>query len=171
MPSSYVSALSSLLVVYSATTQRDERVLVAWSDNLEGIIPLCRDFEDALIKLVWSHHSVIGTPGPSIIGTPAFTSAVNSTMDVGLNEKPVEEEEESPESALGPDGKPIKSGSWFGWRIGSRAKRVSASQDPEKGGPRIRPTKQFGPFYSGLALALSTCAGFFVHIPQTFFPC
>jgi len=33
---------------------RDERVLVIWSDNLDAIIPLCRDFDNSLIKLVWS---------------------------------------------------------------------------------------------------------------------
>lgn len=137
--------------------QRDERVLVAWSDNLEDIIPLCLDFEEALIKLIWNRHAVIGMSpgpslGPSVSVTPALTSAINSASEIELNEKP--EEDTTPDS----NAKPISGGSWWGWRIGSRAKRLPAPHDLEKGGGNLRPTKYFGPFYSGLALALSTCA-------------
>ncbi|KAG2336626.1 hypothetical protein BDR05DRAFT_896462 [Suillus weaverae] len=32
---------------------RDERVLVVWSDSLDTIIPIARDFEDRLIRLLW----------------------------------------------------------------------------------------------------------------------
>ncbi|KAG2368937.1 glycosyl transferase family group 2-domain-containing protein [Suillus spraguei] len=32
---------------------RDERVLVVWSDSLDTIIPIARDFEDRLISLLW----------------------------------------------------------------------------------------------------------------------
>ena len=33
--------------------QRDERVLIVWSDSIDSIIPTCRDFEERLIKLLW----------------------------------------------------------------------------------------------------------------------
>jgi hypothetical protein len=139
------------------TTQRDERVLVAWTDDLNSIVPLCHEFEDKLIQLVWNRHVVSGaSPGPSIPITPALSSAINSAADI---ERAQERElTSSPESALEPNAKPISGGSLWGWRIGSRAKRAPAPQDVEKGGPSLRPTKYFGPFYSGLALALSTCA-------------
>ncbi|KAI5117891.1 hypothetical protein M0805_001976 [Coniferiporia weirii] len=39
---------------------RDERVMVIWSDDLDAIIPTCRDFEDRLIKLLWRSR-----PAPS----------------------------------------------------------------------------------------------------------
>ena len=44
--------------------KRDERVLVVWSDNIESIIPLCRDFDNSLVKLVWSRRH----PVPNVTG-------------------------------------------------------------------------------------------------------
>ncbi|KAH9958463.1 glycosyl transferase family group 2-domain-containing protein [Russula dissimulans] len=140
---------------------RDERVLVVWSDNLDNIIPLCRDFEDNLIKLVWSRrHSLTSlTPGQSLPATPpatsAVTSAVTSASDVGLTAKQ-EETAPSPEPEPEPNSKPISGGSLWGWRIGSKAKRAPAPRDLEKGGANPRPTRYFAPVYGGLGLALST---------------
>ncbi|EIN04516.1 hypothetical protein PUNSTDRAFT_122841 [Punctularia strigosozonata HHB-11173 SS5] len=37
---------------------RDERVLVIWSDALDNILPLYRDFEDKLIRYVWRNVSI-----------------------------------------------------------------------------------------------------------------
>ena len=37
--------------------QRDERVMVVWTYDLDSIIPTCRDFEEKLIKLVWNRRS------------------------------------------------------------------------------------------------------------------
>ncbi|KAI0764841.1 glycosyl transferase family group 2-domain-containing protein [Fomes fomentarius] len=37
----------------SAAFIRDERTLVAWSDSIDTIIPICHDFEERLIKLLW----------------------------------------------------------------------------------------------------------------------
>jgi hypothetical protein len=149
--------------------------LVVWSDNLDGIIPLCRDFEDNLIKLVWSRrHSLTSlTPGPSIAGasTPpgggggagSHTPATNSaSSDVDINEKP--RETESPVATPEPESsapKPISGGSLWGWRIGSKAKRAPAPRDLERGGRSARPTRYFAPVYGGLGLALSTCKPFF----------
>lgn len=136
------------------TVQRDERVLVVWSDNLDTVIPLCRDFEESLIKLVWKSHTVPGfSPGPSIPATPALTSAVNSASQIELNDKAQERT-----SSETPTVRPVSGGSWFGWRIGSRATRAPAPPDVEKGDQAsFRPVRYFGPFYCGLALALSTC--------------
>ncbi|KAI0267567.1 glycosyl transferase family group 2-domain-containing protein [Russula aff. rugulosa BPL654] len=147
---------------------RDERVLVVWSDNLDGIIPLCRDFEDNLIKLVWSRrHSItsLTTPGHSIAGastppaggvshTPALTNSAAS--DVDINEKPRETTESSTTPELESSAsKPISGGSLWGWRIGSKAKRAPAPRDLEVG-RSARPTRYFAPVYGGLGLALST---------------
>jgi hypothetical protein len=137
--------------------KRDERVLVVWSDNLEGIIPLCRDFDDNLIKLVWSRrHSLTSlVPGPSLAPTPGATSATNSASDVDIDEKRQEIEVATPEPE--PNAKPISGGSLWGWRIGSKAKRAPALRDLERGGASVRPTRYFAPVYGGLGLALSTC--------------
>ena len=170
MPSSYVDVhvYSQPLFVRSSVfpkMQRDERVLVVWSDSLDNIIPLCRDFEDHLIKLVWARrHSLMSiAPGPSIPATPAGTSAdnsvANSASDVQLNEKPQEQETaQAPASSPEPNAKPVSGGSLWGWRIGSKAKQALAPRDLEQGGASARPTRYFAPVYGGLGLALSTCA-------------
>ena len=133
-------------------------MLVVWSDNLDTIIPLCRDFDDNLIKLVWSRrHSLASlAPGPSLAATPAATSATNSNSDI--SEKPQEiESATTPEPELESSAKPISGGSLWGWRIGSKAKRAPAVRDVERGGASARPTRYFAPVYGGLGLALSTC--------------
>ena len=147
------------------TIQRDERVLVVWSDNLHSIIPQCLEFEEHLIKLVWTQrHSLMALDiGPSIPTTPAAASAstslANSASDVQLNEKPKEQESvPAPFPAAESNAKPISGGSLWGWRIGSRAKRAPAARDFEHGGASSRPTRYFAPVYGGLGLALSTCA-------------
>jgi hypothetical protein len=140
---------------FAHPSQRDERVLVVWSDTLDNIIPLCRDFEDNLIKLVWARrHSLTSIiPGQSLGGTSAFTSAINSTSDVITHEKPQEDVREVDPA---PEITKSSGGSLWGWRLGSRAKQASA-RDPEKGGASSRPTRYFAPVYGGLGLALSTC--------------
>ncbi len=149
--------------------------MVVWSDNLDGIIPICRDFEDNLIKLVWSRrHSLtsLTTPGPSIAGasTPpvggvSHTSAAtnSASSDVDINEKPREATESSTTPELeSSTSKPISGGSLWGWRIGSKAKRAPAPRDLERGGRSARPTRYFAPVYGGLGLALSTCKPFYL---------
>jgi hypothetical protein len=64
------------LIVHSCvfpTIQRDERVLVVWSDNPHSIIPQCLEFEEHLIRLVGTQrHSLMAMDiGPSIPTTPA----------------------------------------------------------------------------------------------------
>jgi hypothetical protein len=155
---SYATLIVHLYVFH--ILQRDERVLVVWSDNLTSIIPQCREFEDHLIKLVWNQrHSLMAiAPGPSLPGTPAATSAANSSSEVQLNEKPKDQESASaPAPAPEPSVKPISGGSLWGWRIRSKAKRSPAPRDPEQGGASARPTRYFAPVYGGLGLALSTC--------------
>jgi hypothetical protein len=148
--------------------KRDERVLVVWSDNLDGIIPLCRDFDDSLIKLVWSRrHSLTSLiPGPSLAPTPGATSVTNSASDVDIDEK--RQEIEVTTSEPEPNAKPISGGSLWGWRIGSKAKRAPARRDLERGGRSARPTRYFAPVYGGLGLALSTCKLFKIFVVHSF---
>ena len=68
--------------------KRDEQVLVVWSDNLDTIIPLCRDFDNSLIKLVWSPTPrTTRIPGFRLSPTPGDTSATKSALDVDIEEK------------------------------------------------------------------------------------
>ncbi|TFY83019.1 hypothetical protein EWM64_g991 [Hericium alpestre] len=138
---------------------RDERVLIVWSDSIDTIIPICRDFDEKLIKLVWSQRlSMANFATPSTSSASATGSAVNSSSDVQLNEKQaaakVEVSVASPEIARNAK-KPKKTGSLWGWRLSS-TKPDADAQDPEKAtGASARPMRLFTPFYSGFGCALS----------------
>lgn len=148
---------SHRLCFHSRVTQRDERVLIIWSDKLDTVIPLCRNFESSLTR-----HTMIslsGSAGPSTSATPALTPVVNQESGIELNEI-TQHEGTSTGPPLDTNVKYISGGSWWGWIIGPRATPAPAPRDVEKGGPSLRPVRYLGPFYSGLALALSTCLVF-----------
>jgi hypothetical protein len=144
--------------------QRDERVLVVWSDTLDNIILLCQDFEDKLIKLVWSARPVLSAPpsfpsslAPSLIsadadGNPAPESSTVRSASVDGQRALVERDRPSRSE------KKIKG--WFGWswKLSSSGPRDTTG-DVEKGGAAKdpRPIRLFAPFYGGLGAALSIC--------------
>lgn len=55
--------------------QRDERVLIIWSDSLDRIIPTCNDFEDRLIKLLWRSRPAAPSTLASHTTSPSMHSA------------------------------------------------------------------------------------------------
>ncbi|TDL22483.1 hypothetical protein BD410DRAFT_769953 [Rickenella mellea] len=75
----------------SAAFIRDERSMIVWSDDLDAIIPTCRDLEERLIKLLW--RSRPDTQSASLIASnlslPAPTYAQQSRASTptgtGLN--------------------------------------------------------------------------------------
>ena len=78
----------------SSTVQRDERVLVVWSYNLDDIIPTARDFDDKLIKLVWARRDELTSASLSASAS-AFPSQSNLDSQAELTEKPEAVEEKS----------------------------------------------------------------------------
>ncbi|PPQ88373.1 hypothetical protein CVT25_002119 [Psilocybe cyanescens] len=144
---------------------RDEHVLVVWSDDLDTIVPLCSEFEEKLMKLVWrSRHAT----SPSII-TSASNSSPPSTAasNVNLNEKTTRSSVTVPDAAIvtaalaekeasataPAPASPPKKKSW-GWKLSSK-KSPPASSDPEKSASQARPIRLFAPIYGGLGLGLS----------------
>ncbi|KAE9409847.1 hypothetical protein BT96DRAFT_953206 [Gymnopus androsaceus JB14] len=70
----------------SAAFIRDERVMVVWSGSLDRIIPICQDFDDRLIKLLWrtkqpssSMHTQSFIGGGSV-SSPSFHPPVMQTI-------------------------------------------------------------------------------------------
>ncbi|EAU83457.1 NCP1 [Coprinopsis cinerea okayama7 len=134
---------------------RDERVLVVWCDDLDQIIPLCTEFNEKIMKLVWRtrmmHTSSIFTsrsslPVPSIGSSAHINEKAPDIIPTVGTTKPVEPEQPPPP--------PRK---WYSWKL-SRSKPTSATQssDPEKGDDRQeRPVRLFAPFYAGLGFGLS----------------
>ena len=147
--------------------QRDERVLIVWSDNLDGIIPLCQDFEDKLIKLVWrSRPALPSTTTNSSFGTTP--SVIGSGSDVDLTEKEKghagRRRKSSVSNSKPPPPPPKKKSSRFGWswKLSSSSSEPAEKLegDEEKGmtHPKdARPVRLFAPFYGGLGAALSLC--------------
>ena len=138
--------------------QRDERAIVVWADSFENIMPLCRDLEEKMIKLVWRHrHSVARSETPT---GSADVSAVSSvaTSNVNLTERAVVEKERANTSAT---SKPNAAWRWH-WRSTLKTD-APRSSDPEKEGAEEkepRPVRLYAPFYCGLAVALSICRAF-----------
>ncbi|KAH7922287.1 hypothetical protein BV22DRAFT_1037622 [Leucogyrophana mollusca] len=131
---------------------RDERVLILWSDSLDNIIPLCRDFEDKLIKLVWRSRGALSA-------APSELSPSTTPSDDDLAEKVRDAGEAIPVTKKELDNRvpKAKSGSkWWlpSWRS-SRSQAEQAEADVEKGGKKPRRTRLIAPLYNGLGCALS----------------
>ena len=146
--------------------QRDERVLVVWCDDLEQIVPLCKDFNEKLMKLVW--RSRIGNAPASIITSRTSLTIPSIASEPNLNDKgviptvgaPVQQdppkEASSSESATSPRR-------WWSWRLSSKdkvARPSPAVNDTEKGKevrPTPRPVRLLAPLYAGLGFGLAVC--------------
>jgi len=162
----YVFSVNFCILIHSYH-QRDEHVLVVWSDDLDQIVPLCNSFDDKLMKYVWQwtrhNHSVS-------IATLASNSSVPSATgsNVNLTEKTkvidnivtlselVDKEKEDCSSETPPVALPKQSSGW-GWRLSPKKKSAEPS-DAEKGTDRqARPVRLFAPFYIGAGAGLALC--------------
>ncbi|KAK7689381.1 hypothetical protein QCA50_007173 [Cerrena zonata] len=73
---------------------RDERVMIIWSNDIDTIIPTCRDFEERLIKLLWrsrpsasgfgSHPTSMHSHPGSVAGSVSGHSTTNLNGRVSM---------------------------------------------------------------------------------------
>ncbi|KAF9484563.1 hypothetical protein BDN70DRAFT_797466 [Pholiota conissans] len=139
---------------------RDERVMVVWSDDLDQIVPLCQEFEEKMMKLVWRSRNQGAT---SSIITSVSNSSVPSTTasNVNLNEKAstrasVTVAEVAAAVSAATTTPPAKKAKKWGWGWKLSKKTAPAPSDPEKGSTRQpRPIRLFAPLYNGLGVGLS----------------
>ena len=146
-----------------AYTQRDERVLVVWSDNLDFIIPTCRDFEDKLIKLVWRARPPLSSSASALtagslgsLGPQSTTQSTQNLTGAGQQQQPAERAGESaPTPSKGGERK--KRSFLFGWRVTGKndEKAAAGEKDVETWKPEPRPIRLFAPIYGGLGAGLS----------------
>ncbi|KAJ8595119.1 hypothetical protein M405DRAFT_857602 [Rhizopogon salebrosus TDB-379] len=138
---------------------RDERVIVVWSDSFDGIIPLCRDFEEKLIKLVWRCRRLASAPNSNASPASAVVSKANfAVKESVLTESiPITDKERNNARSKSLSK---KHGWGWSWRASLEKQSMSADDpDLEKEdssatkGPR--PIRLYAPFYCGLATALS----------------
>lgn len=129
---------------------RDEAVLILWSDSLDDIIPLCRDFEDKLIKLVWRQRATVSAaPSDIIPSTVPSHDNLPATKEELTEEIPITEKELTNRRPQPKPSSPI-------WKIFSwSTTRQEHQGDAEKGAKKIRRTKLIAPCYNGLGCGLS----------------
>lgn len=139
--------------VLTSCVQRDERVLIVWSYNLDNIIPTCRDFEEKLIKFVWHRRLESVSMASTTVSLSNTSSGVNLTE--ASKEQPAETKEE-PNSA-GADTVRSKAGKKS--RFWGLSYWVADKVDVEKiaEGPSPRPIRLFAPVYNGFGVAMSIC--------------
>jgi hypothetical protein len=121
-------------------SQRDDRVLICWSDHLDGIIPTCKELEEKLIALVWKIRPEILKSGEavppsihSLSGYDGLTIASQRTVDP-ITGQPTEKQ-------------------YAGNEKGTSAVWESET-DAESKKVAPRPTRLFAPIYNGLGAAL-----------------
>ncbi|KAG2155256.1 glycosyl transferase family group 2-domain-containing protein [Suillus bovinus] len=139
---------------------RDERVIVIWADNFDSIIPLCREIEDKLIKLVWRLRNEISHV-PSI--APSSNAVSIGASDANLAERntvfteaiPVTDKERNNVHSKSRR----KTSRWgWSWRVSPEKRGAHAEEydlEKECSSGSSRPIRLYAPFYCGLATALS----------------
>lgn len=141
--------------------QRDERVLIVWADELDRIVPLCAEFEEKIMKLVWRSRPSVSSV-PSVLTSTTNSIAPSTTAsDVNLNEKTVitptviTDEVLAGKEIMGTTDKP--STRKWSWRLSKKRPSAAVLDDVEKGsaGRQARPIRLFAPVYGGLGLGLS----------------
>ncbi|KAF5347443.1 hypothetical protein D9756_011118 [Leucocoprinus leucothites] len=144
---------------------RDERVLVVWSDELDHIVPLCREFNEKIMKYLWrtrasTHYASTSVATSVVTSVAPSTTASNVNLNTSSN-MPLPHAVNGAVTAAAvipkvKEGDPQKSRSCkiLGW---SWTTSKVNELDPEKGPntPSPRPVRLLAPVYSGLGAALS----------------
>lgn len=140
--------------------------MVVWSDNLDDIVQLCRDFQNKVMKLVWKQRGAIESV--SLTGSPSTSVSPSTTAsEVNLIHKAkqatalAKETGDAAAAALAASANeksasspPVKKG----WRWNPFKRSSPAEQDVERGNtPAARPTRLLAAVQSGLAAALAIC--------------
>ena len=151
--------------------QRDERAVVLWSYSLENIMPLCKEFEQKMIKYLWRTRSVSTRPFSSASTFSATDQQLGITPSATSidEESQSEHDEKSSVDIKHPTTKAADAANskrhWWSWKLQPRSstttdeKTSATSSDPEKGGKRTeRKLVMIGPIYAGCGAAMAACA-------------
>ncbi|CCM00464.1 uncharacterized protein FIBRA_02497 [Fibroporia radiculosa] len=164
----------------SAAFIRDERVMVIWSDSIDGIIPTSKEFEERLIKLLWrsrpsagashansssshpnsihgsiSGHSMMSRTSGRRLGVPGTPGPPGTPR--GMGRMSMELMPSDVEKSLNPENNGVKTKTvrtWYG------RKKTIIIQDEmgaalDELGPSKRPTLLYAPIYNGLAAGMA----------------
>jgi len=134
--------------------------VVLWTEDLDQIIPMCKEFNEKLMKYVWRTrekiHSTSTSVAPSV--APSATASNMNLNDLQPSSFPgagarADSAASTPEQTNPQKSRTCKILDWR--RTTSKTNEV----DPEKGAdlPPSRPMRLLAPIYGGLAAALSLC--------------
>ncbi|KAG5341078.1 hypothetical protein C0989_011806, partial [Termitomyces sp. Mn162] len=147
---------------------RDERVLVVWSDVLDRIVPICTDFEDRLIKLLWRASPATpssNTHTPSLCQTQSARSSIDALASPPKRTSLASMPTSSPLRPAPPSAKKFKR-TWYGRKVPVHQpeelpmdeKGVVEQEDEDSKWNEAKQTRRtmlWAPLYNGLAAALS----------------
>jgi hypothetical protein len=127
------------------------------------MIPLCKEFEEKLIKHIWRTRTIARKPTPSI-DTNASVAHSDANLD-GLVPDTTEVSKEQPTT----QPPPTPQRKWWSWRLNPKDKGAAPKEsDPEKKREE-RKLVLLGPFYAGCGAALAACK--FSLLPCLCTPC
>lgn len=149
---------------------RSDRSAILWSYSLETIIPLCKEFDEKLIKHIWRNRDSLGhrqTPSVLYYGSRSGSQSGGLGHPIGALSPsesqdqldPKEKEavaEELPVNTLPPAAKRPSVLRW--WRLDPRTPS-NPPKDPEKGDLKKKERKLvlIGPIYAGCGAGLAAC--------------
>ena len=124
------------------------------------MIPICKEFEEKLIKHIWRTRTVSHRPSPSISSSAILRDDVSSARgsQVAFNEKAADTKVEEDKSEKEESQPTAQKRAWWSWKLQPRAS-TQASGDAEKGNKRKeRKLVMIGPVYAGLGAGLAACS-------------
>nr|GAT50238.1 predicted protein [Mycena chlorophos]GAT50239.1 predicted protein [Mycena chlorophos] len=128
----------------------DERVLVVWSESIDTIIPLCQDFEERLIKLLWRSRPTASLSAPGSLSGSVFSHSSGARVFDAEKQNSLSAVHEKPEAKL-----PQFRRTWYGKKVAVNNNTRDTEADVEAGLRDRREAKLYAPIYNGLAAGLS----------------
>ncbi|KAK0192967.1 glycosyl transferase family group 2-domain-containing protein [Armillaria mellea] len=135
---------------------RNDDCVVLWAYAVDAIIPLCKDFEEKLIRYIWRTR---GAPKRDT-NTPPLLDP-HSSMSSSANLQPITSsvsEVSEKEIPTQPPPAPRKKSRWWSWKLDS-SPPTNQPSDLEKAGGKRRQHKRknvlLGPFYAGCGAAMA----------------
>ena len=135
-------------------------------------MPLCKEFEQKMIKYLWRTRSV----SPRPFSTASTFSAIHQQLGITPSVTSIDEESQSEHDekisadVQNPTTKAADADlkrHWWSWKLQPRSSTTTTdekssattSSDPEKGGKRTeRKLVMIGPIYAGCGAAMAACA-------------
>jgi hypothetical protein len=143
---------------------------VLWSYDLEHIIPLCKDFEEKLIKHIWRTRNIarkqVESTSASMFGAQSRQDSgaeLNEKADHAVDDKEAlelerQEADAKAKAEQAPPQQAKKGGFLSWWRLSPHNPSPSPNEtDAEKAKRKERKLIMIGPVYAGLGAGLSAC--------------